>query len=302
MRLPFATTAAKRSKTNRRKVGTRSSNVTEPSGAEMPSDQPDFNIPIGGNLTDPAIPYDLGSAPIITISSGSLFAGRQEGGGLRPAIYGTATYGSGYGLGYNTSGHGVGGLGFPYVFWPVVWGPGFGYGADYLHDSEYGTPDNTSRPGGPLYQVQLQPEPSTSTYFIVADNSTVNTLIVSISKNCTGSNFASPEPFTGTNESAPLPEQAIQYYRASTIVLTLDGYNNTAALSDNATLPNVPLPAITNETFLTCVNETIGAAAPILGFITVTGSLSGSASLNYASAPSHITGLVFLASLFLAWL
>ena len=43
------------------------------------------------------------------------------------------SYGSGY-PGY--AGRGVGGLGFPFIFWPVVWGPGFGYGPGYLHNSE----------------------------------------------------------------------------------------------------------------------------------------------------------------------
>lgn len=40
------------------------------------------------------------------------------------------SYGSGY---PGVSGLGVGGRGFPFVFWPVVWGGGLGYGAAYLH-------------------------------------------------------------------------------------------------------------------------------------------------------------------------
>ena len=45
-------------------------------------------------------------------------------------------YGSGY--------PGVGGLGvanrnFPFVYWPFIWGGGFGYGAAYLHDREVST-------------------------------------------------------------------------------------------------------------------------------------------------------------------
>lgn len=42
------------------------------------------------------------------------------------------TYGSGY-PGVNS--RGVSGLGFPFIFWPVVWGGGLGYGAAYLHDT-----------------------------------------------------------------------------------------------------------------------------------------------------------------------
>ena len=40
-----------------------------------------------------------------------------------------------YGSGYPGSpGVGVANRGFPFIFWPVVWGPGFGYGPGYLHD------------------------------------------------------------------------------------------------------------------------------------------------------------------------
>ena len=40
-----------------------------------------------------------------------------------------------YGSGYpGVSGLGVAGRSFPFVFWPLVWGTGFGYGAAYLHD------------------------------------------------------------------------------------------------------------------------------------------------------------------------
>lgn len=72
----------------------------------------------------------------------------------------------------------------------------------------------------------------------------------------------------------PLPEQIIQYYRASTFALSLDGYNNTAALPanmpvDNNTAPwplslDSPLPTGLNETFLVCVNTTVGASVPLM--------------------------------------
>lgn len=48
------------------------------------------------------------------------------------------------------------------------------------------------------------------------------------------------------------------------MVLTLDGYNNTAALSDNASLPDTPLPTWVNQPFLDCLNQTIGAAVPLV--------------------------------------
>lgn len=48
-------------------------------------------------------------------------------------------YGSGYPDVYvidYTYDPGVANRGFPFVFWPVVWGAGLGYGAAYLHDTE----------------------------------------------------------------------------------------------------------------------------------------------------------------------
>lgn len=96
--------------------------------------------------------YSNGGGKPKIIPPGQQFAGRSSGGGRRGAVYGsrfvvigtshifggvdlrscdTRIYGSGY-PGYY--GRGVNGLGFPFVFWPVVWGPGFGYGPRYLHN------------------------------------------------------------------------------------------------------------------------------------------------------------------------
>lgn len=65
------------------------------------------------------------------------------------------------------------------------------------------------------------------------------------------------------SNGSQVPEEAIQYYRASTIVLTLDGYNNSAGVQENSTA-DVPLPSWVNQSMLECVNETIGAAAPLI--------------------------------------
>ena len=71
-----------------------------------------------------------------------------------------------------------------------------------------------------------------------------------------------------------MAEQIIQYYRASTFALGLDGYNNTAALPSNMPLSNTsapiplsddtPLPSNLNRTFLACVNTTVGASVPLI--------------------------------------
>ncbi|KAJ2989072.1 hypothetical protein NUW54_g8904 [Trametes sanguinea] len=72
----------------------------------------------------------------------------------------------------------------------------------------------------------------------------------------------SPLAFNGT-ASDPKPEQAIQYYRGSSVVLTLDGYNDTSALADNSSAPAPPIPSNIDMTLLNCLNQTIGAAVPL---------------------------------------
>ena len=108
-----------------------------------------------------------------------------------------------------------------------------------------------------------------STFHIVADNTTVTSLIASIQANCSISSNSSTVPVAFTaNASDPLPEQAVQYFRASSVALTLDGYNNTAALtaSDNAndsTPAPAPLPSGVDTALLDCLNATIGEAVPL---------------------------------------
>jgi hypothetical protein len=106
---------------------------------------------------------------------------------------------------------------------------------------------------------------------VLSDHSTVSSLIQSLKANCSSSlstnTSSSPTPYTnGTTE--PLPEQALEYYRASSVVLTLDGYNDTAALNGtqnpNATAPAAPLPGGTDTTLLACLNDTIGRAVPLI--------------------------------------
>lgn len=73
-----------------------------------------------------------------------------------------------------------------------------------------------------------------------------------------------PSAYTGGKPSSPRAVDAIQYYRASSAVLILDGYNDTAVLS---TVPNVTvqsLPANVDRMLLICLNATIGAAIPLV--------------------------------------
>jgi len=70
--------------------------------------------------------------------------------------------------------------------------------------------------------------------------------------------------FDANSQHAPKPQQAIQYYRASSTVLTLDGYNNSATFSSNESASDSPLPQNIDTKFLECLNQTIGSAVPLV--------------------------------------
>lgn len=198
------------------------------------------------------------------IAAGRLFAGRKEGGGTRSGIYGTSTYGSGYPTTYAPATQvGTSGLGFPYYFWPIAWA-GVGYSVyDSRYAPEYGEPTNSSRPGGPLVFATY---PSTGskagTFRILADNGTILELIESISQNCSSvlpSDSIQPTPVAYT-APPPHPDQAIQYFRASTIVLSFDAFN---ASSSNPPANFVPSFDTVDTKILDCLNYTIGESAPL---------------------------------------
>lgn len=134
---------------------------------------------------------------------------------------------------------------------------------------QYGDPNNSSRPGGALLQAPFQSATSNTTFHVVADNSTVTSLIASINANCSSSlsasaNSTTPQTFDPSQAGSPQPEQAVQYYRASSVVLTLDGYNDTAALTNATNITDTPLPNGIDTTLLDCLNQTIGAAVPLI--------------------------------------
>ncbi len=104
-----------------------------------------------------------------------------------------------------------------------------------------------------------------TTYRIISDNKTLTDLIPQIIYMCRWSSLeAGNLTVIPYNESSPLPrpEQAIRYYRASSIVLTLDGYNNTADLTNDTS--NVPLPSNIDHNLLRCLNITIEVSAPLV--------------------------------------
>ena len=110
-------------------------------------------------------------------------------------------------------------------------------------------------------------------YRIVADNSSVISVFQALVSNCSVTNSSDISPYYPSNNTWPLPEQVVQYYRASSFALSLDSYNNTAALASNAPVTNTsttksvpvsPLPNSINNTFLVCLNTTVGASIPLV--------------------------------------
>ncbi|KZP09691.1 hypothetical protein FIBSPDRAFT_759584, partial [Athelia psychrophila] len=126
----------------------------------------------------------------------------------------------------------------------------------------YGDTSNTTRPGGPMAMATFILNSDNTTFWVIADNSTVAALITTIDTNCTlylsSASSPSPVPLSAVSStSVPQPEQAVQYYRASSVVLSLAGYNNSAG-------PNTPLPSTTNAVLLSCMNYTIGESVPLV--------------------------------------
>lgn len=139
-----------------------------------------------------------------------------------------------------------------------------------------------------MTQATFSSNTTNTTFHVVADNSTVTALIASIDANCTVASNSSTVPlaFNG-NASDPKPEQAVQYYRASSVALTLDGYNDTSALADNSSAPPAPLPPNIDTTLLNCLNDTIGAAVPLFDD-------SNSASAGLTVPNVGLIGLAYL--------
>ncbi|KAF8843874.1 hypothetical protein BDN67DRAFT_963724 [Paxillus ammoniavirescens] len=279
-----STTGSGSSTTNGGSSGTKSSG--KPNSDPLPAST------VNGKKS--ATAYGYGGGPSTTIPAGQFFSGRTAGGGTRLQVFGTMMYGSGY---PGISGRGVSGRGFPFWYWPVVWNS-HSTTATYLDDTEYGDSFNTSRVGGPMAQSIFISNSMNSTFHVLSDNSTVSSLITSIDANCSSSlsssSSSSPQPFNASAPGTPQPEQAVQYYRASSIVLTLDGYNNSATLSSDPNASNSPLPSSIDLTLLDCLNQTIALAAPLID----------GAGPRWSTVPSTVPlmGLVWLVWTLLSFL
>lgn len=113
------------------------------------------------------------------------------------------------------------------------------------------------------------------TYRIIGDKSSIDAVYTALILNCPIVNGTSTiSPYSPNRTTLPQPEQVVQWYRASTFALTLDVYNNSAAsyanMPSSPSIPalplsdDTPLPSTLNRTFLECLNQTIGAAVPLI--------------------------------------
>ncbi|CAE6491165.1 unnamed protein product [Rhizoctonia solani] len=251
--------------------------------------------------------YGTGGGSTSIISSG-VFAGRTIGGGTRSQVYGDKRYGSGYT--YGNGGSSVTGRGFPFGYWPVY--VPVGGGAAYYGYHEYGPVRNTSRPGGEMQQALVRSTSwptanarrwlegrqsnnsansttpvtnnATASYYIVGDADSVAAIMEELAKACPVVR-ASGVAMNDTNPSIHF-EQAVQFYRASSFMLILTSYNNTAnwapinGTEPSTTIPDTPLPPGTDMNFLNCLNNTIAASIPIMD-----------ATSSSNSAPAHLQAL-----------
>ncbi|PWN30266.1 hypothetical protein BDZ90DRAFT_229280 [Jaminaea rosea] len=225
------------------------------------------------------VPRGLVPAPLA-------FQGRPQGGVGRSDIYGTARYGSGITGGYSPrpsyAGGTTAGYGFPFVYWPVSW-PGYP-DAGYYGSGAY---NRTDRPGGAISVHVLGVPPGvnqTSNNFMLYGDANSNTAILKhLVPNCNVT--WNSQPLFGVN-----PRQAVQYYRGSSYVLLLQGYNNSqpdSYTTNNATVittPVTPLPSTVNMTYFNCLNRTLGMDLP-LPYEDSAGTVVKNAALGMAGEP-----------------
>ena len=113
---------------------------------------------------------------------------------------------------------------------------------------------------------------ATASYYIVGDADSVSAVMDALIKPCSVVR-TSGTPINETNSTVHV-EQAVQYYRASSFMLALTSYNNSASLPSSAPVDNstvspplsadTPLPNGTDMNFLKCLNDTVGASVPIM--------------------------------------
>ena len=138
------------------------------------------------------------------------------------------------------------------------------------HLDSLGDATNNSRFGGALHTTVFQSlNTASSAFSLLADLTTVKSIVPSVLDRCGNLLDATlPQTVAQANNtdpataSSPQPEQVVQYYRASSLALGIDGYNNTAVFlntEDDGDAPDTPLPESTDWDLLRCLNSTIGS-------------------------------------------
>jgi hypothetical protein len=168
------------------------------------------------------------------------------------------------------------------------------------------------RPGGNTSTVPVKSSSSSTneTYHLVGDAASVRAVLTALISNCSAQDTTGQIAVFARDASVPsvYPEQAVQYYRASSFALTLDGYNNTASLASNQpaynntappAMADTPLPMSLNTTFLQCLNTTTAFALPVVEDTPASHKLSGGAIAGIVIG--SVVGAV-LVCLGVAWL
>lgn len=126
------------------------------------------------------------------------------------------------------------------------------------------------------------PEVPAMTLFLTADKPTLKYVKPALIWFCSKSHnngwfgaekvrVSKPMEFKGPagDPNGPAPEQGVSYYRGSSVVLSLLGYNNTAQSVDYTPqnpfcLIDTPLPPVASTRFFQCINETLGLSIPLV--------------------------------------
>ena len=114
------------------------------------------------------------------------------------------------------------------------------------------------------------------TLYAIADKPTLEAINPAIKWLCSGVGssgwifaekvrISKPKKFKGPAEdpNGPVPEQAVGYYRGSSVALLLSGYNNSAQVIDTSP-EDTPLPSLTDTPFFQCINTTIAGYVPLV--------------------------------------
>jgi len=123
---------------------------------------------------------------------------------------------------------------------------------------------------GAQFVVSKPLGPDAGRFYLIGDSSSVSLVQAALITSCNATGLN--EPFTklvypipnGANTTNyPDATEIIQFYRASSFALALDGFN-ASALPDTTLSAVDALPASVDRAFLQCINSTIASTVPIM--------------------------------------